>query len=326
MQVRFFRAVIHTLLVLITLVTATISGTLFPFGPVDMIPLMEVNDFEGLLNFLLLFPYFYAAWLRDLLTLLATRPALLIYGLEFSISLIFIIFCHEMGHYIACRYYRVEATLPAFIPSPPLISPAGTFGAFIKIKSHFPTRKAIFDIGVAGPIAGFIALLPVAVLGVATMQTASPEQIQQSPINFADPLLIKLIGVIFGVDLSLGIGNAFYFAAWVGLLMTALNLIPAGQLDGGHATFALFGGRLHHVIGNAAFLAMALFTILGWYFYSSPSGLIFTLILAVMTRIGHPPAMEMERLPQSRKIVALLTLLIFILSFAPIPVRINLNL
>ena len=103
---------------------------------------------------------------------LLTDPAILAYGLKFSLSLLFILIAHEAGHYIACRIYGVDATLPYFLPTPPLVGPAGTLGAFIKIVSPMPSRKAVFDIGVAGPIAGFIALLPVAVLAVATIELA----------------------------------------------------------------------------------------------------------------------------------------------------------
>ena len=147
-----------------------------------------------------------------------------------------------MGHYVACRLYGVDSSLPYFIPMPPMIGPAGTFGAFIRIRSRIPTRRAIFDIGVAGPIAGFIALLPVAIIGVSTMQTVpAGTPIPTDTIVFADPLMMKAIGLLFGKDMSLGIGNPFYFAAWMGLLVTALNLIPSGQLDGGHAMFAALG-------------------------------------------------------------------------------------
>src|SRR5213078_4439098 len=100
---------------------------------------------------------------------LFTDPLSLEYGLSFSLSLLFILLSHEMGHYVACRLYRVDATLPFFLPTPPMVGPAGTFGAFIKILSPMPSRRAVFDIGVAGPIAGFIALIPIALMGLATM-------------------------------------------------------------------------------------------------------------------------------------------------------------
>src|SRR5262249_24876782 len=150
-----------------------------------------------------------------------TRTAELIYGLEFSISLLFILICHEMGHYIACRIYRVDATLPFFIPTPPMIGPAGTFGAFIKILSPMPSRRAVFDIGVGGPIAGFIALIPVAIVGILRMEPMPAQQIANpGGLVFADPLFMRAMGALFGTDPTLSVGNAFYYAAWVGLLVT----------------------------------------------------------------------------------------------------------
>src|SRR5256885_15654240 len=121
---------------------------------------------------------------------LFTKPGYLIDGLSFSLSLLFILICHEMGHYVACRLYRVDATLPFFIPTPPMIGPAGTFGAFIKILSPMPSRKAVFDIGVAGPIAGFIALIPIAIVGLMTMEPAGA-QASSFGLVFADPLFMK---------------------------------------------------------------------------------------------------------------------------------------
>ncbi len=230
-----------------------------------------------------------------------------------------------MGHYIACRYYGVDATLPYFIPMPPLIGPAGTFGAFIKILSPMPSRKAVFDIGVAGPIAGFIALIPVALIGLATMETISPVQAANSysPIVFADPLLIKGFAFFFGIDLRYGIGNPFYFAAWVGLLVTALNLIPSGQLDGGHAIYSIFGAKVHRWTGRVAFIAMAALSLLGWYIYGSPSGFLIAVLLGVMMRVRHPEPYDLSPLGAKRKALAFLTLIIFILCFVPFPIQLN---
>jgi membrane-associated protease RseP (regulator of RpoE activity) len=231
-----------------------------------------------------------------------------------------------MGHYIACRIYKVDATLPYFIPTPPLVGPAGTLGAFIRIVSPMPSRKAVFDIGVAGPIAGFIALLPIAFLAVATTKYAdtiplAPGDIQ---IIFTDPLLYRIFAYAGGIDLNQPIfSNPFYFATWLGLLVTALNLIPSGQLDGGHAIYAVFGERVHYWTGRIAFVVMAIFSILGMYFYGSPSGFLFAIILAVMMRVGHPEPLDKTPLDLKRKVVALLTLIIFILCFVPFPIQLN---
>jgi membrane-associated protease RseP (regulator of RpoE activity) len=230
-----------------------------------------------------------------------------------------------MGHYIACRIYRVDSTLPFFIPTPPMVGPAGTFGAFIKILSPMPSRRAVFDIGVAGPIAGFIALIPVAFLGIAAMQMMTPEQAAAGSggLQFADPLFMKFVGSLYGKDPTFGKGNAFYFAAWVGLLVTALNLIPSGQLDGGHALYAVLGEKIHYWTGRVAFVAMATLSILGMYFFNSPSGFLIAIILAVMMKIRHPRPWDITPLDAKRKVVAFLTLVIFVLCFVPFPIKIS---
>jgi membrane-associated protease RseP (regulator of RpoE activity) len=229
-----------------------------------------------------------------------------------------------MGHYIACRIYRVDATLPFFIPMPPMIGPAGTFGAFIRIMSPMPSRKAVFDIGVAGPIAGFVALIPIAIIGVATMEPVRPELVNApGSITFTDPVFTRLIGFVIGQDPAYGIGNPFYFAAWVGLLVTALNLIPSGQLDGGHAIYAVFGKRVHHFTGRIAFVIMTALSIVGFVYFNSPSGFLIAVLLGIMMRIRHPEPFDQTPLDAKRKVIAFLTLVIFALSFVPFAIRIN---
>jgi membrane-associated protease RseP (regulator of RpoE activity) len=315
----------HILLLLLTLVTATFAGTMFPFGSIDTLPTADPQSWNEAAQFLLTAPARYIAFLAFVATQLATHREVLLYGVSFSFSLLFILLSHEMGHYIACRIYGVDATLPYFIPTPPLIGPAGTFGAFIKIMSPMPSRRAVFDIGVAGPIAGFIALIPVALIGLATMETATAGQIAtaNSPIVFAHPLIMKLLAVFFGIDLRFGIGNPFYFAAWVGLLVTALNLIPSGQLDGGHAIYAVLGAKIHYWTGRIAFVAMAVLSILGWIYFGSPSGFLIAILLGIMMRIKHPEPWDQTPLDAKRKAVAFLTLIIFVLCFVPFPIQIN---
>lgn len=315
----------HLLLLGITFCTATIAGTLFPFGANSTLPEADPQTASEFLQFLVTIPTRYAGVITDAIRQLASKPESLKYGLSFSISLLFILICHEMGHYIACRLYKVDATLPFFIPTPPMIGPAGTFGAFIKILSPMPSRRAVFDIGVAGPIAGFIALIPVALIGLSTMQVATPQQMADvhGGLVFADPLLMRIFALFFGIDLKFGIGNSFYFAAWVGLLVTALNLIPSGQLDGGHAIYAVLGETVHKWTGRVAFVAMAMFSVLGLYFFNSPSGFLFAIILAVMMRIRHPQPYDQSPLDAKRKVIAFLTLIIFVLCFVPFPIQIN---
>ena len=315
----------HLLLLALTFCTATIAGTLFPFGAGATLPEADPQTASEFMQFLATAPMRYANLIADALSQIYTKPEILKYGLSFSVSLLFILICHEMGHYVACRLYKVDATLPFFIPTPPMIGPAGTFGAFIKILSPMPSRRAVFDIGVAGPIAGFIALIPIALIGLATMQVASPQQLanSQGGLVFTDPLLMRIFAFLFGIDLQFGIGNSFYFAAWVGFLVTALNLIPSGQLDGGHAIYAALGETVHKWTGRVAFVVMASLSILGLIFFSSPSGFLIAIILGIMMRIRHPMPYDQTPLDAKRKVIAFLTLVIFVLCFVPFPIQIN---
>lgn len=318
------KLLVHAALLLVTLCTATIAGILYPFGKIDSFPSLDPQTWTEVFQAISWMPVLYASFIGSVIHDLLTKPDHLQYGLSFSLSLLFILISHEMGHYIACRIYRVDATLPFFIPTPPMFGPAGTFGAFIKIKSPMPSRKAIFDIGVAGPIAGFVALLPIAILGVSKMDTvpAAPIPEGSGAIVFSDPLLMKLIAFAFGIDLHFAAGNAFYYAAWLGLLVTALNLIPSGQLDGGHAIFAVFGEKVHYWTGRIAFVLMASFSILGLYFYGSPSGFLIAILLGVMMRIRHPRPWDYRPLDAKRKAIAFLTFVIFVVSFMPFPIQI----
>lgn len=320
---RFRTWLIHIGLLVITFITAAIAGVLYPFGAIDTLPADDPRTFSEIVDFIISLPTRYGHLIYTAIHSLLTDPNTFSYGISFSASLLFILLCHEMGHYIACRIYKVDATLPFFIPTPPMIGPAGTFGAFIKITSPMPSRKAVFDIGVAGPIAGFIALIPISIIGIATMQTVSPEKLQYAGgIMFSDPLLSQIIAFILGVNLTYGVGNAFSSAAWVGLLVTALNLIPSGQLDGGHAIFAVFGKKIHRWTGRIAFILMALLSILGAYFFNSPSGFLIAILLGVMMRVKHPEPWDTSPIGAGRTIVAILTLLIFILCFTPFPIKI----
>lgn len=314
----------HFLLLLVTFCTATIAGILYPFGLIDSLPETDPQTWPEIGGFITSIPERYLSLIIYAVNELLTRPDYLIYGLSFSLSLLFILIAHEMGHYIACRIYRVDATLPYFIPTPPMIGPAGTFGAFIKILSPMPSRKAVFDIGVAGPIAGFIALIPIAIAGIATMQTATSQQIANSSgLVFSDPLFMRLIALFFGIDLSFGIGNPFYFAAWVGLLVTALNLIPSGQLDGGHAIYAVLGERVHYFTGRIAFVIMTALSIIGFIYYNSPSGFLIAILLGIMMRVRHPEPFDQTPLDAKRRLIAVLVLVIFVLCFVPFPLQIS---
>lgn len=313
----------HTIFFILTFITTTTAGVFFPFGQ-NGSPLFLLETFfisyESLIFVPLAFPYLLLISLK----IVFSDAEFIKQGLMFSVPLLFILTAHEFGHYIACRIYGVDATLPYFLPVP-LISPAGTFGAFIKILSPMPSRRATFDIGVAGPIAGFVALIPVVILAMLTMPQLTHEQIAAShaDLYFTDPLLIKFFAVITGVNLSLAVPNGFYFAAWVGLLVTSLNLVPAGQFDGGHAVFSVFGARFHNLTGKIAFVLMIILTFIGWFVFNSPSGILFTILLGVMLRISHPEPLDDSPLDFKRKLIAVLTLLIFILSFMPFPIHVT---
>lgn len=314
----------HSLLLIVTLLTTTIAGTLYPFGRIDPMAFVDPQTWSELLAFLFALPTYYILLIGTTVYALATDLQLLSDGLSFSLSLLFILISHEMGHYVACRLYGVDATLPYFIPMPPMIGPAGTFGAFIRIMSPMPSRKAVFDIGVAGPIAGFVAIIPIAIIGVATMQPVTPG-LANAPggLTFADPLFMRFLGFLLGQDPAYSVGNPFYFAAWIGLLVTALNLIPSGQLDGGHAIYAVFGKRVHFFTGRIAFVTMTALSIIGFIYYNSPSGFLIAILLGIMARIRHPEPADETPLDGKRKLVAFLTLVIFILCFVPFPIRIN---
>lgn len=316
----------HLFLLFLTICTTTMAGVVEPFGKISVFQDINPQTTTEVINFVLSLPYLYVQVIIGILQILATKPDQLAYGLKFSVSLLAILTAHEAGHYVACRLYRVDATLPFFIPTPPLIGPAGTMGAFIKILSPLPSRRATFDIGVAGPIAGFIVIIPVAILGFLTMHNmAIPADANlEAGFYFSDPLLLKLMAPLLNINLSLPIEpNPFYFAAWVGLLVTSLNLIPSGQLDGGHAVYAIFGEAVHKWLGRIAFVAMATISILGWFLYSSPSGFLFTILLGVMMRLKHPEPFDNSPLGFKRLLIALLTLLIFILCFVPFPIQIK---
>ena len=307
----------HSALFLLTFLTTTCAGILTA-APDVYVPEPAAS---GVLGYVFYLPDYYLRTVAAMLSLAIANPELLKSGLTFATALLTILTAHEMGHYLACRYYGVRATLPFFIPAPPLFL-TGTFGAFIKMKSPIPSRRALFDIGLAGPLAGFVALLPIAFGGLLTMQTA-PAHSGEGLIIFNDPLLLKLIAKLTGAHLANGLLNPFYMAAWIGLLVTSLNLMPVGQLDGGHGTFACFGPRAHRLIGHVAFVAVAVMSVLGFIWHGSPSGFLYTVLLAVMLRVRHPPPEHIEPLGTARVVIAFITLLVFALSFVPFPITIT---
>jgi membrane-associated protease RseP (regulator of RpoE activity) len=279
-----------------------------------------------LAGYLLYVPAYYALAVAEICKYASAHPSLIIQGATFAAALLSILLAHESGHYVACRRYGVDATLPFFLPAPPLFL-AGTFGAFIKIKSPIPTRRALFDIGVAGPLAGFLVIIPTACAAILTTHAAPASAVvgdAGSVIFFNDPPLLRLLARAFHMNIANAAPNPFYFAAWIGLLVTSLNLMPVGQLDGGHAVFSVFGERTHRWISRAAFAVMAVVSVLGWLWHHAPSGFVYVILLFVMLRLPHPRATHEEAsLGRARIVVALVTLVVFLLCFEPFPLSIN---
>lgn len=240
-------------------------------------------------------------------------------GLWYAIPILVILTCHEFGHYIACRIHDVDATLPYFLPMP-FLPLTGTLGAVIKIREAFPSKQALFDIGVAGPIAGFVALLPFLWYGVAhsTVVAIDPN----APVIWlGEPLLFKAvkwatIGTLApGTDITI---HPMGFAAWFGMLATSLNLLPFGQLDGGHISYSVFGPKARYV--SMATLAVAIgLTVwsLSWITMS-----IMMTVMAWFLGFRHPRIIdEHEPLDPRRRLIALVAFIIFILCFTPVPIE-----
>jgi membrane-associated protease RseP (regulator of RpoE activity) len=293
---------LHLALLAATAVTTTVTGA---FLSVD-VPLDEADAVGALLSV-------FAAAL--------TTPEYLASGLLFSFTLLVILGAHELGHYFACRYYGVDASLPFFIPAPPPVL-IGTLGAFIKIRSPFPNRRSLFDVGVAGPIAGFCFAIPASVVGLALAAPASGS-IPEGALVFNDPLLFRLLGAALDVPPVIE-WNPVYFAAWVGMFATGLNLIPVGQLDGGHAVAALVGLRGHRAVSICFFAVVTLLALVSFIRYQSPVWFLFVVILALLAFRKHPPTLEEETdIGPRRRIVAALVAVIFVLTFMPFPITVG---
>ncbi len=268
--------------------------------------------------------YFADVGFGTLLSRVLWHPTILLLGLPFSLTLITILLAHELGHYFACRYYGIRCTPPYFIPLP--VSPAGTLGAFIRIQSPFQHKRALFDVGVAGPLAGFAFAVPALLLGVGLSQVIEKGHLQGT-INFGEPLLFRWVGKLM-LGYSPGtqdmLAHPIAMAAWFGLLATCLNLFPIWQLDGGHIAYAVFGRRLQRKISIFGAGTLILVSFLGW---PLPSYLVFGMILLVFGlrfRFYHPPTLfDEEEIGGGRRAIALLALAILIVSFTPVPISIS---
>jgi membrane-associated protease RseP (regulator of RpoE activity) len=239
-------------------------------------------------------------------------------GLWYALPILIILTAHEFGHYIACRIHQVDATLPYYIPAP-FLQLTGTLGAVIKIREPFPNKRALFDIGVAGPIAGFVMLIPFLWWGIAHSEIVRIDH-SGGTLWLGEPLLFKgMSHMIFGTlpsDMDLQI-HPTGFAAWFGMLATALNLMPFGQLDGGHIAYAAFGRKARYI--SIATLATAL--LLTVWSLSWISMAIMMSAMAYFLGFGHPYVIDAhEPLDRRRTLVALLALIIFVVCFTPVPI------
>ena len=260
-------------------------------------------------------------WLHVTLFALTVGSTWMVGGAAYSISLLVILTAHEFGHYFAARHYRVKATLPYFIPFPPLagVPTLGTLGAVIRMSPYIPNRRALFDIAAAGPIAGLVVALPVSFIGIALSERIPDPSQMENLITLGDPLLFQAMEwILFGArgenaDLIL---HSMGFAGWVGLFVTALNLLPISQLDGGHINYAIFGGR-SRLIAGGAFLTLAVTTFIMGFHYS------VILVLLWFMGIGHPPTLnDGMDLGRTRRMVGALLLLVFVLCFTPSPFQV----
>jgi membrane-associated protease RseP (regulator of RpoE activity) len=290
---------LHVLLLLATFVTTTIWGGI-QFGrlPAGFKP-------RGFLD-------------------LALHPSVLHDGLLFSLSLLLILFAHEMGHYVACRLHRLDATLPFFLPLPLLIPTnggfvpvgIGTLGALIRIRSPLMTKSELFDVGASGPLAGFVVALPVLVAGIAlSTPVAGPPP--GGAMIFGEPLAFKAVAWLVHPDVPPG-GDLLLHpvgsAAWFGLLVTALNLLPFGQFDGGHIAYAMLGPWHRRVAWPLLAVLVALgFWWPGWWMWA---------FFALVMRVRHPwiPD-ERGELDRRRRILGWICLAVFVLCFTPDPIK-----
>ena len=284
---------LHGLLFLLTLATTTI------FGAGMMLDFQRNAPFDVEHEIAML------AGLRG-------HPAALLLGLPFSLTLLTILLAHEFGHYLACRYYEVDASLPYFLPAPTL---TGTFGAFIRIRSAILSKRILFDIGIAGPLAGFALLVLPMAAGV-SLSKVVPGIGNHGELVFGTPLILRLFEwIIFpGVPVSDIYLHPVARAAWVGVLATALNLLPIGQLDGGHVLYAFLGERTRLLsrVFIGVLVLMGFFFAWSWFFWAA---------FLVLFGMRHPAIFDPSPVGRVRTWLGIAALIILILSFTPTPIR-----
>jgi membrane-associated protease RseP (regulator of RpoE activity) len=238
-------------------------------------------------------------------------PASLWRGVPFSLTLLMILGAHEFGHYFVARRHHIEVTLPYFIPAPSFI---GTFGAFIRMKSPIMDRRILLDVGVAGPVAGMLVAVPVLLVGL-SLSHVVPEASGEG-IKLGSSLLFWLFSLIIhgpmpdGMDLVL---HPVAFSGWIGLLVTSLNLLPVGQLDGGHVAYAVLGTR-QHVVAMVVVALLLVLGITGW------TGWLVWVVILFFMGIHHPPVVyDWIPLDGRRRAIGWGVLALFAATFTPVP-------
>jgi membrane-associated protease RseP (regulator of RpoE activity) len=255
-------------------------------------------------------------WLNVLLFVLTFLSTWLTQGVSYAVAIMTILLAHEMGHYIQARRYNVSATLPYFIPFP-LLNPFGTLGAVIQMRGTIPNRRALFDIGATGPLSGFVFTVPITILGIYLSEIIAVKQVSEYAMTLGDSLLFK--GLVYWIKGPLPEGHDLFlhpvaYAGWAGFFVTALNLLPVGQLDGGHVIYSVLGKKAKYAY-YVFLVALGLLTL----FYP-----LWTLLFILLLFFGrrHPPPQNDEiRLDTKRKVLVILVWLIFITSFIPFPFK-----
>lgn len=270
---------------------------------------------------------FYSEELRGLDSLNPfSAPTAFLGGLPFGVAIIAILLAHEMGHYLACRHYGIAATLPYFIPFPPGTLLPGTMGAVIRIKGAITSRRALFDIAVAGPIAGWVTALPILAYGLSQSRVVEQVTIGTSPtgafLTLGEPLIWPLFSALFAPEVGPTqdlVMHPLAFVGWFALLITAMNLLPVGQLDGGHLMYTLVP-RLHRVL---SFSVLGLMLYAGFRYF--PGWIMFAAVVSLLFLVGgmrHPKPIEYRQsLGAARVMLLFLALAIFVTSFMLVPVE-----
>jgi membrane-associated protease RseP (regulator of RpoE activity) len=291
---------LHLLLLIVTFFTMLVVGAKMQFNFLSGIPIFTAGD-EYL-------PFFPIKWALS-------TPSKLLLGAPFAFALIFILLAHEMGHYIYCRRNGVVATLPFFLPAPTLI---GTLGAVIRIKSPIRTRMALFDIGIAGPIAGFVAAVGTLIIALPLSRPLAANT-ALGDLNLGYPLIFDLVHKMSsfatsGVSLNRMNVHPVAVAAWVGMFATALNLLPSGQLDGGHIVYALWP-KAHRYV---SWLIVGILIYLGWHYIGWRFWAFLVTAMNIMTwRQRQAP--DYPALPTSRWVLAVIGLALLVMTFTVVP-------